>query len=148
MYEILIRLLKQLACIWIGLGAGLMISGAVFAFIAIIGVVPRLAQKTKTAKFIRVYEEALIAGGIFGTLADFFDIRIMLGAPFVVFYSLTVGIFFGCIAVSLAEVLDVFPILTRRARVRKGMFFFIVALACGKLAGSLLYFLVPGYYRP
>jgi stage V sporulation protein AB len=148
MFDSMVHLLKQLACIWIGFGAGLTIAGAVFAFIAIIGVVPRLAQKTKTAKHIRLYEEALIAGGILGTVADFFDIRILLPAPLVVLYSLSVGIFFGCIAVSLAEVLDVFPVLTRRARVRKGMFFFIVALACGKLAGSLLYFLVPGYYRP
>jgi stage V sporulation protein AB len=141
-------LLKQLICIWIGLGAGLVISGAVFAFIAVIGVVPRLAQKTKTRKFVKLYEEALIVGGILGTAADFFDFHLMLGAPFVILYSLSTGIFFGCIAVSLAEVLNVFPVLTRRAGLRQGLFFFIIALAFGKLAGSLLYFFVPGYYTP
>jgi stage V sporulation protein AB len=143
----MLNLLKQLLCIWIGLGSGLVISGAVFAFIAVIGVVPRLAEKTKTMKYIKVYEEALIFGGIFGTCADFFEFHVMLDKLTVIVYSLSVGIFFGCVAVSLAEVLNVFPVLTRRARIQQGLFFFVLALAFGKLTGSLIYFFIPGYYE-
>lgn len=142
----MIHLLKQFLCIWIGFGSGLVISGAVFAFIAVIGVVPRLAQKTGTTKYIKFYEEALIVGGILGTCIDFFEFNFFIGKTAVIIYSLGVGIFVGCLAMSLAEVLNVIPILTRRARVQQGMFFFILALAFGKLAGSLLYFFVPGYY--
>lgn len=138
--------IKNFLCIWIGFGSGLVISGAVFAFIAVIGVVPRLAQKTKTTQFAKVYEEALILGGIMGASIDFLNFKLPMNAISVIIYSLSVGIFFGCIAVSLAEVLDVIPILTRRIRVSQGIFFFIMALALGKLTGSLLYFLIPGYY--
>ena len=40
--------IKYILMFLIGIGGGIVISGAVFAFIAIIGIVPRLAQKTKT----------------------------------------------------------------------------------------------------
>ena len=50
----------------LGFGGGIVISGAVFAFIAIIGVVPRLTQKSHTEKYIKLYEEAIIWGGILG----------------------------------------------------------------------------------
>jgi len=47
---------------------------------------------------------------------------------------------------SLAEVLNVIPILTRRGRLQHGMFYFVLAIALGKLVGALLYFLIPGFY--
>ena len=57
----------------LGFGGGIVISGAVFAFIAIIGVVPRLAQKSHTEKYIKLYEEAIIWGGILGASCLSFD---------------------------------------------------------------------------
>ena len=50
----------------IGLSSGTVVAGGIFAFIAIIGVVPRLAQKTKTEKYIMIYEDAITLGGILG----------------------------------------------------------------------------------
>jgi stage V sporulation protein AB len=62
-------------------------------------------------------------------------------------YGFFSGIFIGCLAVSLAEVLDVIPILTRRFSIKIGMAYFIVSLAAGKLIGSLIYFIIPGFYK-
>ena len=59
----------------LGFGGGIVISGAVFAFIAIIGVVPRLAQKSHTEKYIKLYEEAIIWGGILGASCLLFPNR-------------------------------------------------------------------------
>ena len=140
------NILKNLMCILIGFGSGIVISGAVFAFIAVIGVVPRIAQKTRTEEYIKLYEEALIMGGIFGTSLDFFDFYIPIGHIGTIIYSLCIGVFFGCVAVNLAEVLNVIPILARRASMRRGLALFVWALALGKFIGSLLYFFVPGYY--
>lgn len=138
--------IKILALIIIGFGGGVVIAGAVFAFIAIIGVVPRLAQKTNSKQYIKLYEEAIIVGGIFGTTTLIFNYYLPIGKILVIFISGCIGIFYGCLAVSLAEVLDVIPILTRRGRIQKGMMYFMTALALGKLAGSLLYYFVPGFY--
>ncbi len=139
-------IVKYLCLILLGFGAGIVISGAVYAFIAVIGVVPRLAGGTGTQKYVKLYEEAIIAGGIFGSLFMCFDLYFPIGRGAVMLYALLVGMFYGCLAVSLAEVLNVIPVLARRARVRQGLKWFITAIALGKLAGSLLYYFVPGFY--
>ncbi|MBE6012284.1 MAG: stage V sporulation protein AB [Lachnospiraceae bacterium] len=139
--------LKYLLSVLIGLGGGVVISGAVFAFIAIIGVVPRLAQKTSTESYIKLYEEMIILGGIFGCVNISFDYSIRLNPLMVIYISVCIGIFYGCLAMCLAEVLDVLPILARRTRLQKGMKIFILSMALGKLAGSLLYFMVDGFFE-
>lgn len=142
--------LRHIIAVLIGFGAGVVVSGAVFAFITIIGVVPRLAQKTRTEAHCRLYESAITLGGILGTVAGIWRISLSLGAVFGGIISaalaLCIGIFYGALAMSLAEVLDVIPILTRRGRVSRGIFFFVLAIAIGKAVGSLLYFLVQGFH--
>ena len=64
------------ARILIGFASGLVISGGVFAFIVIIGIVPRLAQKTRTGRYIYLYEDMISLGGIAGTLTMLFDVSI------------------------------------------------------------------------
>jgi stage V sporulation protein AB len=142
----MMNILKYILLILLGFGAGNVIAGAVFAFIAIIGVVPRLAQKTRTEKYIRIYENAIITGGIVGTSSLMINYRIPLYAPVVVILCFLIGVFYGCLAVSLAEVLDVIPILTRRGGLKKGIKYFILAIAVGKLIGAILYYCVPGFY--
>lgn len=65
-----------------------------------------------------------------------------MGKTVVIFLSFCIGVFYG----SLAEVLNILPILTRRVRLTQGMRWFICAVAVGKLVGSLLYYFVPGFY--
>ncbi|MDR1663437.1 MAG: stage V sporulation protein AB [Clostridiales bacterium] len=139
---------KYILSALIGFCSGAIISGAVFAFITMIGVVPRFAQKTRTQKYVKWYENTIALGGISGTLMGFFNPAILIGTVGAVVFSLCVGVFYGCLAMSLAEVLNVIPILSRRGRVRRGMFFFILAIAAGKMAGSLLYFINGGFHTP
>ncbi len=139
--------LKYVLLVILGFGGGVVIAGAVFAFIAIIGVVPRLAQKTKTEQNIKFYEEVIIWGGIFGTTTMLFDYYIPIGTLAVIIFSLCIGIFYGGLAVSLAEVLNVIPILSRRGRIKEGMMYFMLAIAVGKLIGSVLYYFVPGFFK-
>ncbi len=140
-------ILKYLILILLGIGSGAVISGAVFAFISIIGIVPRLAEKTKTNKYIVFYENAIIAGGIFGAFSIMFNYYIPIGVIPAMLFGFFIGIFYGCLAVSLAEVLDVIPILTRRTRLYKGLKYFIIAIALGKATGAILYYFVDGFYQ-
>lgn len=140
-------ILKYLILILLGIGSGAVISGAVFAFISIIGIVPRLAEKTKTNKYIVFHENAIIAGGIFGAFSIMFNYYIPIGIIPAMLFGFFIGIFYGCLAVSLAEVLDVIPILTRRTRVYKGLKYFIIAIALGKATGAILYYFVDGFYQ-
>lgn len=140
-------ILKYLILILLGIGGGAVISGAVFAFIAIIGIVPRLADKTKTSSHIVFYENAIIAGGIFGVFTILFNYYLPIGVIPAMVFGLSIGIFYGCLAVSLTEVLDVIPILSRRTMLYKGIKYFIIALALGKAIGSMLYYFADGFYQ-
>ena len=56
---------------FLGLASGVAISGAVFALIAAIGVVPHMAKRTGTQRHVRIFEESIIWGGIFGAVTWF-----------------------------------------------------------------------------
>lgn len=126
--------------ILISFSLGIIVSGAIFSFIAMIGVVPRLAQKTKTTNYIKFYEEVIIFAGIWGATTFFIDYKFILPKVIIFFLSICNGIFLGCLAVSLTEVLDVIPILTRRGKVASGLKFFMLAISLGKGIGTLIYY--------
>ncbi|MDR2750870.1 MAG: stage V sporulation protein AB [Clostridiales bacterium] len=142
------RVIKTILVILLGFGSGAVISGAVFAFISVLGVIPRLAGKTGTEKSIHIYEQAIVIGGVFGTVWGFFEFPVPIPKVLGIVIAFCVGIFYGCMAVSISEVINVIPILTRRMRLEQGLFLFILAIAIGKLAGSLAYYVVPGFFLP
>ena len=59
---------------------------------------------------------------------------------FFVLYGLSAGMFVGCIAVALAEILNTFPILFRRAKLKVGLQWVMWTMAVGKTCGALYYF--------
>lgn len=97
-----------------------MVAAGTFAFIAAIGIVPRMAKRTETQRFIRVYEDAIVLGGIWGTTAMFIRYRLPSVPLLPGCYALCTGIFVGVLAMALTEVLNVIPILLRRTRLDKG----------------------------
>ncbi len=138
-------LVKTIILAIISFSSGLVIAGGVFAFISMIGIVPRMAQKTGTKNNIVTYENAIILGGIFGTLSSFFNFNIPIGILSVI-PAFCTGIFIGSLAVSIAEILDVVPVFMRRASLKTGLGLFITSIAFGKMTGSILYFILP-YFR-
>jgi len=140
------NIIKHLFLILTAFSSGMIIAAGICAFIAVIGVVPRMAAKTQTPDKIKFYETAIILGGILGTLNLIFKFQIsngFLAVPAMFF----VGIFIGCVAVSIAEVLDVIPIFMRRSKIKRGISAFVAAIAIGKAAGSVIYFILPHFYK-
>ena len=125
----------------LGVIFGLAVSAGTFAFLLVIGVVPRMVGKSNTASHAIFYENAIILGGTIGNLLSVFpDIRIWLGSPLLIVYGLCAGIFVGCIAVALAEILNTFPIMFRRANLKMGLSFVMTCMAFGKACGAFFYF--------
>ncbi len=54
--------------------------------------------------------------------------------------GLFMGMFVGCLALAIAEMLNSIPIFSRRVSYRHGLGLAVLAVALGKLTGSLLYF--------
>lgn len=125
-------LIREAILIVIGIAGGFVVGGGVFAFITMIGVIPRLADRTKTAVKIYQYETAIIWGGTLGNIVSLFSFRIPLGVPFLAATGLFFGIYVGCLAVALAEVLKVIPIFIERLKLQKGLKWIILSVALGK----------------
>ncbi|MBE7719607.1 MAG: stage V sporulation protein AB [Lacrimispora celerecrescens] len=133
--------LKEVFLVFIGLSAGGIIAAGVFAFLAIIGIFPRLIGITHTKKHIMLYESLIILGGVLGNVWDIYEFPIGFGGNLVLgIYGLSSGIFVGILVMSLAETLKALPVISRRIHLAVGLQYLILSLGLGKLIGSLLYF--------
>lgn len=151
--------IKFLLTIFAFFGFGLLSSGGVFTVFVTVGLVPRLADKTHTATKIILYENCIVAGAILGCLfsvyPDFFEKILgqsalrnisgweVWGSLFLATFGIFAGMFVGCFAIAIAEMLNTIPIFTRRISLGKGAGIVMLCLALGKTVGSLIYF----YFR-
>ncbi len=153
------ELLGNLLLVASGLSFGLLASAGVFTVLAAVGLIPRFAGKTHTADKVLLYENMVILGTIAGGIASLFErylhvgvrvyelgvsltILTICGNVFTGIFGVFAGIFVGCLALAIAEMLDSIPIFTRRIRFKMGLGVTIYAMAIGKLTGSVLYFVI------
>jgi stage V sporulation protein AB len=131
-----------------GLSAGLLISFGMFTVLFVLGMIPRFAGKTNTGDKIILYEESVIWGCVVGGSYSLFYKWIDIGRYLDVRGSLAVlgifgifaGIFVGCLALAIGEMLNTIPIFTRRIGFRHGLGLVVTSMALGKFVGSLYYF--------
>ena len=144
--------------------AGVGVSAGTFAFILVIGVVPRILRRTNLAKRVLLVESMISAGGIIGNMLSVFYVsELFIWQPAVYFsdsatgmlfrgaghlliaiYGICAGMFVGCISVALAEILNTFPILFKRLHLKLGLQWVMLMMALGKSVGAFFYF-VSGY---
>ncbi len=72
-------LLKTWFLAFAGFTSGGVIAAGIFAFLAMIGVFPRVISRTKTRRHIMLYETLLICGGAFGNALDLMEFPIPVG---------------------------------------------------------------------
>lgn len=125
----------------IGLSAGIVVAGGLFSFIIGLGVVSDFADRTHTGEHILLYEDSVALGGILGNIFWVYHIHIPGGAWLVPVFGLLGGIFVGCWAMALAEILNVFPIFIRRVKLLRFIPCLILGIALGKGLGALLFFM-------
>lgn len=138
---------------------GLLTSAGVFTVLVAVGLVPRFAGKTHTASKVFLYEEMVILGSIAGGVLSIFPEYVqpatflqehltqwtwlwnILGILIQIVFGLFAGMFVGCLALAIAEMLDSIPIFARRVSFRHGIGFAVLGIALGKFSGSLGYFI-------
>ena len=141
---------------------GVLAAAGVFTIFVVIGLLPRFAGRTNTAAYIMRYENAVIYGTLTGTALTVFDglwevgagwqsfcmqywpgglqVGTYVGQAFQVIGGGFAGMFIGCLALAIAEMVDSIPIFTRRIGFEKGISLSVLGIALGKLLGSLIYF--------
>lgn len=125
---------------FLGLAFGLAISAGLFAFIIGLGVVSDFADRTHTGRYVTLYEDFIVLGGILGNLFWIFQVDFLKGSWLLLVFGLLSGIFVGCWSMALADILNIFPIFIRRAKITTGLSWIILGMALGKGLGALLYF--------
>ena len=120
----------------IGISAGMVVAGGVFSFIVELGVISDFADRTHTAKHSLFYEDMVSAGAVLGNLFQIFEVHLPGRSIFLGIFGLFGGIFVGCWAMALAEILNVFPIFMRRARIVRYLAVFVLMLAHIMHAGT------------
>ncbi len=147
-----------------GVSAGVLVSAGIFTVLLAVGLTPRFIGKTHTAQKIFLYENCITAGAVVGTIFTIVPvlrhagryIRQQLlsigagerflyavdlsGEVFLGIGGLFMGMFVGCLALAIAEMLDSIPIFARRTAYRHGLGAALFAVAVGKFLGSLYYF--------
>lgn len=141
-----------------GVSYGLLAAAGVFTVLVAVGLVPRFAGRTHTADRVILYEEMVIFGTIFGCILSVFSrycqvgawwqqrlpeqLKIWLGTGTFLqaLFGIFAGMFIGCLALAIAEMLDSIPIFARRISFRHGIGLAVLSMAVGKLCGSLFYF--------
>lgn len=154
--------LRQFLLAAVGVSAGLIVSAGVFTVLISVGLIPRFAGKMHVADKVFVLEEAVIWGTLAGSFWSIYSewgkigyyVRLhevfgagategvwsLIGTLFQIVFGLFAGIFVGCLALAIAEMLNTIPVFARRIGFRHGLGVAILAVALGKLAGSLIYF--------
>ncbi|MBE5893394.1 MAG: hypothetical protein E7286_08425 [Lachnospiraceae bacterium] len=163
--------MKYFFLIFGGVSFGLLSAAGVFTVLTAVGLVPRFAGKTHTARKILLFEEMVIIGTILGCFVSIFPeycqvgglleragtligqtdvqwaaavsgLQQTIGVLLQGGFGLFAGMFIGCLALAIAEMLDSVPIFARRIGFRHGIGLAIFSVAIGKLVGSLWYFWV------
>lgn len=155
-----------------GVSSGFLVSAGIFTVLLAVGLTPRFVGKTHTAKKIFLYEGCITAGAAMGTFfgmvpvlshagvlirqwisqrgieggLSFLHVIDIGGEVFLAVAGLFIGMFVGCLALAIAEMLNSIPIFARRISYRHGLGIAVLAVAIGKLLGSLYYFWQGGIY--
>ena len=131
----------------IGFSGGLIVAGGLFSFIVGLGVISDFADRTHTGEHILLYEDSVALGGMTGNLVWIYNLAIsitvagVIGKFTALLFGLLSGVFVGCWAMALAEMLDVFLIFIRRFKVIKYVPHMILAVAIGKGIGAIVFFI-------
>lgn len=132
--------MEQLLLTVTGFASGFIVAGGEVALMIGLGIITRFIGISHTAKYVKIYEDAILFGAVAGTIVTVFDVRILLGVWILAVGGLFMGIFVGGWIMALAEIINVFPVYSRRLGITRGFGLIIITIAAGKVLGSLLHF--------
>lgn len=124
----------------IGFGGGVLVAAGVVALLVGLGIITRFAGISRTAAHTKLYESAVFLGAVSGNLLTVYGITVKAGRIGLALLGLTAGMYVGAWIMALAEVINIFPIAARRIGLTKGISLIVIAIAFGKMTGSLLFF--------
>src|SRR5699024_2919153 len=121
----------------IGFAGGLAVGSGFIAFLSVLGIIPRLTQLSKARNLLTVYGACVIMGSLFGTFLSFTNIHWNQLLLILMIWGGFHGVFNGMLAAALTEILNVFPLLSKRIGMKQYLLWLLMAIVFGKVFGSL-----------
>ncbi len=142
MWGSVLHILTGVLLALVGLTGGSIVASGYITLLVKLGIVTRMSAYTKTGAYSRFYEDVLVLGALCGNLLVLFRVPVPVKWGLLIPYGFFSGIFVGCLAIALAEVVDAFPIFSRRIRLYQGLSWIVTSLAIGKMLGAFLQLVV------
>ncbi len=134
--------------ILVGLGQGIAVGAAVALVFVVLGLVSQCASVTGTKRFVPLYGKMVCIGA---GAVSFLHLLKFTGAPWalplLVIFALFAGIYLGSILSALAEVLNIFPVISGKLKLAQNMRIMVFVLAAGKALGVAVYYFTPWFAR-
>ena len=138
-------MIKVILTILVGLAGGLAIGASVTAFFIVLGVTARIIKWSKREEYLIFYQISLILGALLSCLVYFFDFTVKYFNFLTIPIGLLIGIFVGTIISALTETLDIISVAANKLSISKWIYLIVVIILLGKVIGSLVHFLIPGF---
>lgn len=149
--QLMISLLQGIGLFLLGGAAGIATSAGLMAILITLGVIPRIMGRMQLAENVFLIETMLTIGGVAGCVLSFGmgnwtlglghkGIAGILGQLLLGVYGIGAGVFVGCQAIALAEILNIFPIMFRRMKLQIGLPVILLVMAAGKIVGAWISF--------
>lgn len=132
--------------ILIGFAGGLAIGASVTAFFIVLGVTARIIEWSKKKEYLLFFQISMVLGALLSCLVYFFDFTLKHLDFLTIPLGFLLGIFVGTIIAALTETLDIISVAVNKLGLAKWMYIIVMVILLGKVAGSLLFFLIPGFF--
>ncbi|MDD4681050.1 MAG: stage V sporulation protein AB [Clostridia bacterium] len=129
----------------IGFSGGLAVGASVTAFFTVLGVTAFITKWSKSKEFVLVYEICFVLGALFSCLIYFSDFTMKHFEFLTIAIGFLMGIFIGLIVAALTETLDIISIAANKLKIANWIYLIIIVVLAGKVFGSLVSFLIPGF---
>jgi len=140
-------MLERAALVAAGLGQGLLVSAAVLLIVTILDILPRFSVISDTGWGINVWVGVFAGGMGLACLGSFFGVTLNLPVWVDAFVFLFCGAYLGALLMALAETLDLFPASLGKIVPSKAIKAVLLILVVGKIAGSIVYWLMPQLWK-
>ena len=131
--------MRQILLVLISISGGLVVGGALAAFITLLNLMGRLVQLSESKKHVKLYEWTFSIGAFIFVVLYFSNFNFGMPKVVTILVSAIMGIFIGLFSSALAEVLNVMPLISKKLKVKKELKYVVYSLMLGKVIGSLYF---------
>jgi len=130
----------------VGLAGGLAIGASLTAFFVVLGVAAHIIKWSKKKEYLIFYQLSMVLGSLLSCAVYFFGFTVKYMDFLAIPLGILTGIFVGTVTSALTETLDIISAAANKLGIVKWIYLILITLLLGKVAGALVFFLIPGFY--